>query len=107
MMPPLLKFGIATEAYFISVRFGADDCQIRPDRVAASEAVAVELPAGGAMFFSGMLPHQTPPNRSPRARWALQFHYRGMSTCVVEQEEYDRLFAEPDGTAASCAAARR
>ena len=83
-----------------------NDCQILPERVRWEEAVAVELPAGGAMFFSGMLPHQTPPNRSPKRRRALQFHYRGASTRVVDQAEYDRLFAEPDGTPASCAAAR-
>jgi len=83
-----------------------NDCQILPERVRREEAVAVELPAGGAMFFSGMLPHQTPPNRSPYRRRALQFHYRGVSTRVVDQAEYDRLFAEPDGTPASCAAAR-
>jgi phytanoyl-CoA hydroxylase len=83
-----------------------NDCQILPDRVHGAEAVAVALPPGGAMFFSGMLPHQTPPNRSPYRRRALQFHYRGVSTRVVDQAEYDRLFAEPDGTPASCAAAR-
>jgi hypothetical protein len=82
-----------------------NDCQILPERVRWDEAAAVELPAGGAMFFSGMLPHQTPPNRSPRRRRALQFHYRGVSTREVDQAEYDRLFAEPDGTPASCAAA--
>jgi ectoine hydroxylase-related dioxygenase (phytanoyl-CoA dioxygenase family) len=85
--------------------FHAGDCQILPDRVAPGEPLAIELPAGGAMFFSGMLPHQTPPNRSPKPRRALQFHYRGVSTRAVDQAEYDRLFAEADGTPASCAAA--
>ena len=82
------------------------DCQIQPDRLAEKQPVAVELPAGGAMCFSGMLPHQTPPNRSPKQRRALQFHYRGLSTRVVDHEEYNRLFAEPDGTPASCEASR-
>lgn len=86
--------------------FHAGDCQIMPDRLTSGKATAVELPAGGAMFFSGMLPHQTPPNRSPKARRALQFHYRGVSTQMVDQAEYDRLFAEADGTPASCAAAK-
>jgi hypothetical protein len=84
-----------------------NDCRIVPDRLREEEAVAVELPAGGGMFFSSMLPHQTPPNRSPRRRRALQFHYRGVSTRVVDQEEFDRLFTEPDGTPASCEAAAR
>jgi phytanoyl-CoA hydroxylase len=84
-----------------------DDCKIKPDRLVEKRPVAVELPAGGAMWFSGMLPHQTPPNRSPKPRRALQFHYRATSTRVVDQAEYDRLFAEPDGTPASCEAARK
>jgi hypothetical protein len=86
------------------------DCRITPDRLAARGAsaggVPVELPAGGAMFFSGMLPHRTPPNHSDKPRWAIQFHYRASTTRAVDQAEYDRLFAEPDGTPASCAAAR-
>jgi phytanoyl-CoA hydroxylase len=85
--------------------FHAEDCKIVPDRLMENEAVAVELPAGGAMFFSSMLPHRTPPNRSPKPRRALQFHYRGITTREVDQAEYDRLFAEADGTPASCAAA--
>ncbi len=48
--------------------FHAGDCQIMPDRLAMGSAVPVELAAGGAMFFSGMLPHQTPPNRSTKTR---------------------------------------
>ena len=69
--------------------------------------VAVELPAGGAMFFAGMLPHQTPPNASPRRRRALQFHYRSAASRIVSRAEYDHVYAEPDGTPASCAAAPR
>ena len=82
-----------------------NDCQILPDRLRDAQAVAVELPAGGAMFFSSNLPHQTPPNRSPKRRRALQFHYRGVSTRIVDQAEFNRLFVEPDGTPASCAVA--
>jgi phytanoyl-CoA hydroxylase len=83
------------------------DCLIQPDRLREKRPVAVELPAGGAMWFSSMLPHQTPPNRSSKPRRAIQFHYRALSTRVVDQEEYDRLFAEADGTPASCAAAKK
>ena len=85
--------------------YHAGDCQIMPDRLEDAKPVPIELPAGGAMFFSGMLPHQTPPNRSTKPRRALQFHYRGASTKPVDQAEYNRLFAEADGTPASCAAA--
>jgi len=81
------------------------DCEILPDRRDSTPAVPVELPAGGAMFFSGLLPHQTPPNQSPDRRRALQFQYRSATSQIVSRAEYDRVFAEADGTPASCAAA--
>jgi ectoine hydroxylase-related dioxygenase (phytanoyl-CoA dioxygenase family) len=81
------------------------DCEILPDRIDASRAVPVELPPGGAMFFAGMLPHQTPPNSSPHRRRALQYHYRSATSQVVPRETYDKVYAEADGTPASCAAA--
>jgi hypothetical protein len=80
------------------------DCEIVPDRRDPSRAVPVEIPAGGAMFFSGMLPHQTPPNQSPDRRRALQFQYRSATSEVVSREEYNRIFAEADGTPATCVA---
>ena len=83
------------------------DCEIARDRIDPSGAVAVPLPPGGAMFFHGMLPHQTPPNASPERRRALQFHYRSAGSRIVGRDEYDALFAEADGTPASCAAAKK
>ncbi len=84
------------------------DCEIVPDRLAAqNDIVPVELPAGGAMFFSGMLPHQTPPNTSPDRRRALQFHYRAADSIIHTGEEYFKIFAEADGSPASCEAARQ
>lgn len=82
------------------------DCEIVPGRLDPSRAFAVPLPPGGALLFYGMLPHETPPNRSPCRRRALQLHYRGAETRVLSREEYDRLYAEADGAPASCAAAR-
>jgi len=82
------------------------DCEIVPERLNVANARPVELPAGGAMFFAGMLPHQTPPNSSPARRRALQFHYRGAGSQIVTKDEYDRVYAEADGTPASCAAAQ-
>lgn len=83
------------------------DCEILPDRIDPSLATPVELPAGGAMFFSGLLPHQTPANSSPQRRRALQFHYRSKDSTIVTREEYFKIFTEADGTPASCAAAER
>jgi len=81
------------------------DCEIFPDRIDRSQALPVPLNAGGAMFFSAMLPHQTPPNSTAERRRALQFQYRGVSTEAVSREEFGRVFAEADGTPASCALA--
>ena len=81
------------------------DCEIVPQRLDPSRAVPVELPAGGAMFFAGLLPHMTPPNQSLDRRRALQFHYRSATSQIVTKDAYDKVYAEPDGTPASCAAA--
>jgi phytanoyl-CoA hydroxylase len=81
------------------------DCEILPDRFDRSQAVPIELKAGGALFFSAMLPHQTPPNRTSTRRRALQFQYRGIDAVQVSKEEFGKVFAEADGTPASCALA--
>lgn len=81
------------------------DCEIVEDRLQTEEVVPVPLRAGGAMFFSGVLPHQTPANQSPHRRRAIQYHYRAADSVMATREEYDRVFAEADGTPASCAAA--
>lgn len=83
------------------------DCQIVEGRLDYSDAVPLEMKAGGAMIFSAMLPHQTPPNRSPHRRRALQFQYRGENTRQVSREEFGKVFAEADGTPATCALAER
>lgn len=83
------------------------DCQIVPGRLDYSGAVPIELKAGGAMFFSAMLPHQTPPNGSSGRRRALQFQYRGETTYEVSREEFGAAFVEADGTPASCALGER
>ncbi|MFH1068736.1 MAG: phytanoyl-CoA dioxygenase family protein, partial [Candidatus Glassbacteria bacterium] len=87
--------------------FHGTDCEIVHDRIDPSRAVPIELKAGGALFFFGMLPHRTPPNTSPHRRRAVQFHYRSTSTRELDDSDYDRLFAEADGTPASCRAANR
>lgn len=86
------------------------DCEIMPDRLEKAEAekraVPIPLPPGGALFFSGLLPHFTPPNTSPDRRRAVQWHYRAAHTVSIAREEYDLVFREADGTPASCAAAK-
>jgi len=83
------------------------DCQIESDAIDPNDAVPVPLPAGGAMFFYGMLPHQTPPNRTDHRRRALQFHYRGESTYQLDPEDYaNDVFVDSQGRASSCAVAK-
>lgn len=83
------------------------DCEIAPDLLETGRAEAVPIPAGGALFFYGMLPHETPPNRSPHRRRALQFHFRGAGTRIIDEEAYDRVFVDCTGAPASCRAASR
>lgn len=81
------------------------DCEILPDRIDADRAVPVELQAGGVIYFSALLPHQTPPNGTPHRRRALQFQYRGVEARQVSKEDFGKVFAEADGQPASCALA--
>ena len=81
------------------------DCEILSDRIEPELAVPIELKAGGVLYFSAMLPHQTPPNSSSLQRRALQFQYRGIDTVQVSKEEFGKVFAEADGEPASCALA--
>ena len=85
--------------------YHGNDCEIVPDRLTNEQTVAVPLPPGGAIFFSGLLPHQTPVNNSNQRRRALQFHYRSLDSREVSDDEYNALFIERDGTPASCKAA--
>jgi phytanoyl-CoA hydroxylase len=51
------------------------DCQLTDQASRTGQAEVVPLRPGGALFFSALLHHGTPPNRSPDRRRALQFHY--------------------------------
>ena len=81
------------------------DCEIAEEKLPMDEVRPVPIATGGAMFFYGMLPHQTPPNRSPERRRALQFHFRNADSHILAKADYDGVFAE-NGQPASCEAAR-
>ena len=83
------------------------DCEINVRQLDLSTLVPVPLQPGGALFFSGMVPHETPPNRSDQRRRALQFHFRGSRSVIVPGPEYDQVFKDAQGNAASCEAIRR
>lgn len=82
------------------------DCEIDPGLLAVDNTLPVPVPAGGGLFFYGMLPHETPPNRSPLRRRALQFHYRGAHTEILDPEAYNKVFVDRTGQPGSCKAAK-
>ena len=82
------------------------DCEIEGERFDLSEAVPIEIKAGGILVFHSNLPHQTPINESSQRRRALQFHYRAADNPRIKPEAYKSIFVEKDGTPATCYAAR-
>lgn len=71
------------------VHFRRRDWQICDTDVQTAREVAVPLPAGGALFFDGLLHHGTPTNRSTQRRRAIQFHY--VPADAVRTGDDDRL----------------
>ena len=72
------------------------DCQIADERVEISRDVIVPLAPGGVLFFSSLLHHGTPPNRSATRRWALQYHYRAESALPINRREHADLYFDGD-----------
>ncbi len=79
----------------------ARDCQIPDSRVAVERAQVVPLAPGGALIFSTLLHHGTPPNPTSDRRRALQFHYAAASCRQVSFAEHSRRFSV-DGGYAGC-----
>jgi len=63
------------------------DWQICDTDVRVGEIVAVPLPPGGCLLFHCLLHHGSPPTRSDRRRWALQFHYCPESVARLPDNE--------------------
>jgi phytanoyl-CoA hydroxylase len=74
----------------------ARDCQIEDSRVPVERCVAVPLQPGGALFFASLLQHGTPPNESPERRWAIQYHYAGVSCTRISRREHADLYFDGD-----------
>jgi len=77
------------------------DCQIADGRVNVDGAVVVPLEPGGALFFSGLIHHGTPPNMSADRRRALQFHYAANGCTRMTIREHGALFDDV-GAYAGC-----
>ena len=71
----------------------ARDCQLVDETSRAARAEVVPLEPGGALFFSALLHHGTPPNRSPDRRRALQFHYAAARCRRMTFKEHMTHFA--------------
>jgi phytanoyl-CoA hydroxylase len=84
-----------------AAHFHVRDCQMADGRVAVDRAHVVPLKPGGALFFSGLLHHGTPPNLSGDRRRALQFHYAAAECRNMTIQEHAELFNE-GGAYAGC-----
>jgi len=69
------------------------DCQLVDQTSRAARAEVVPLGPGGGLFFSALLHHGTPPNRSPDRRRALQFHYAAAGCQRMTFREHMAHFA--------------
>ena len=75
------------------------DCQLADEDVEVERDVVVPLAPGGVLFFSGLLHHGTPPNRSASRRRALQFHYVSVNCRKMEGAQHAQIFNEEAGYA--------
>ncbi len=73
------------------------DCQLSDEDVAVNDDVVVPLSPGGVLFFSGLIHHGTPPNRSANRRRAVQLHYAGASCKPISPEEHLGMFHDAAG----------
>ena len=78
------------------------DWQICDSDVQLGRIAAVPLPPGGCLLFHCLLHHGTPPTRSHRRRWALQFHYRPQSAKPLPNSDLRLRLFGAEGKDASC-----
>lgn len=83
------------------VHFQRRDWQICDTYDRPGGALAVPLKSGGALFFTSLLHHGTPANRSTRRRRAVQFHYAPASAQKTAKAERLAIFGA-DGKDVTC-----
>lgn len=81
--------------------YAVRDWQLCDASVQVDHDVAVPLKPGGALIFSGLLHHGTPPNFSVKRRRALQLHYAPQSAKKLSPQEYKKMFTN-EMTGAQC-----
>ncbi len=75
------------------------DCQLPDEDVQVERDVMVPLKPGGALLFSGLLHHATPPNFSADRRRALQFHYASIHCRQIDGQRHAQMFFDGRGYA--------
>lgn len=75
------------------------DCQLPDEEIDVARDVVCPLAPGGTLFFSGLLHHGTPPNRSKLRRRALQFHFHSVNCRQVTPERITEHFHDNNGYA--------
>lgn len=81
--------------------FQRRDWQLCDTAVDHGRDTAIPLPAGGALFFHGLLHHGTPANLTDTRRRAVQLHYLPASTPQVPDERRLDIFGH-EGKDVSC-----
>jgi phytanoyl-CoA hydroxylase len=81
--------------------YAVRDWQLCDSSVQVERDVAVPLQPGGALIFSGLLHHGTPPNFTAKRRRSLQIHYAPESANKLSPQEYKRMFTN-EMTGAEC-----
>ena len=74
------------------LHFQRRDWQICDTQTLPEHCLAVPLKPGDCLFFSSLLPHGTPTNRSEKRRRALQFHYVREDLKQMDEVEHKQLF---------------
>lgn len=78
------------------------DWQICDTDVRVGDSVAVPLPPGGCLLFHCLLHHGSPPTRSDKRRWALQFHYCPASVSRLPDSNLRLSVFGTDGVDVTC-----
>ncbi|WP_248926675.1 phytanoyl-CoA dioxygenase family protein [Paenibacillus hamazuiensis] len=81
--------------------YAVRDWQLCDVSVKVEHDVAVPLKPGGALIFSGLLHHGTPPNFSTKRRRSLQIHYAPESASKLTPQAYKQMFTN-EMTGAEC-----
>ncbi len=83
------------------VHFRRRDWQICDTDMEGARPIALPMDAGDLVIFDAKIPHGTPTNRTQDQRWALQYHYVGVSAQKIPEEQRLAVFG-PEGKDVSC-----